>query len=429
MRVLLIAEAANPEWVSVPLIGWCLSRAIAELTSAHLVTQIRNRDAIVSAGLIEHRDFTAIDSERVAAPLWRLGERLRGGRGVGWTTVAAFQSLSYYFFEHLLWRQFGPSIESREFDLVHRITPLSPTTPSTLAARCARAGVPFVLGPLNGGVAWPKEFKTARHEEREWLSYVRSAYKLLPSHKSTLDSSAAILVGSKSTLSQIKKSSQHKCIYLPENAIDADKFPPIEQVVEGNVLRACFVGRLVPYKGPDMVLEAMAPLLRQGRLHLDMIGDGPMMSHLRDYIVRNELETYVTVYGWILHADLHVIMSKSQLLLFPSVREFGGGVILEAMALGLVPVVVNYAGPGELVSDDVGFKLPLGSRAAIVQRLRLTVESICNDRQQLRAKSVAGQAKVRQSFTWKAKARQIMRVYDWVRGRASKPDFQLDEQR
>ena len=48
-RALLIAEAANPEWVSIPLEGWSHSRAIARLCDAHLVTQVRNRDAILSA--------------------------------------------------------------------------------------------------------------------------------------------------------------------------------------------------------------------------------------------------------------------------------------------------------------------------------------------------------------------------------------------
>src|SRR4051812_50081741 len=101
MRVLLIAEAANPEWVSVPLEGWAHARAIAGQVDAHVVTQVRNRAAFLRAGLREGEDFTAIDSERVARLGHRAATLLRGGAGQGWAAGTAAEGPRYRYFERL----------------------------------------------------------------------------------------------------------------------------------------------------------------------------------------------------------------------------------------------------------------------------------------------------------------------------------------
>jgi len=419
MRVLLLAEACNPEWVSVPLEGWSHSRAIAAEVDAHLVTQIRNRDAILRAGLIQGKDFTPIDSEAIEARIYRFGNKIRGGAGKGWTTLAGLSALSYPYFEHLVWKKLGERIRSGEFDVVHRITPLSPTTPSLIAAKCRAAGVPFVLGPLNGGVPWPRHFDTARRKEREWLSYVRGIYKLLPGYHSTRRAASAMIIGSRDTWNQVPANYRSKCVYIPENAIDPARFTKRRTRQPALPLRAIFVGRLVPYKGADMLIEAAAPLVRGGKLTIDIIGDGPQMGDLKELVARERVEAGVTLAGWVEHSKLQDRLVEADLFTFPSIREFGGAVALEAMAVGVVPIVVDYGGPGELVTDQTGWLVPIGSREQIVSHLRGLLNDLTRQPWRIDAKSKAGLARVANGFTWQAKARQVIEVYRWVREPAS----------
>jgi len=426
-RVLLVAEACNPEWVSVPLVGWSLTRAIAARTDAHVVTQVRNAAAFDRAGLKAGRDYTAIDTESVAGPVWKLGERLRGGTGKGWTTLTALSSLMNYEFERRVWATFGREILRGRFDVVHRVTPVSPTVPSLLATDCRRAGVPFVAGPWNGGVPWPTGFDAARRREREWLSYLRGANKLLPGYRSTRRDASALLIGSIDTWKLEPPEAQRKAFYLPENAIDPARFPPrppLRPKPPGAAVRVVFVGRLVPYKGADMLLEAAAPMIRAGTLVLKIIGDGPQMGHLRELIIREQLSDGVELVGWVEHAKVQDHLVHADLFAFPSIREFGGAVALEGMAVGLVPMVVRYGGLGELVTDKTGFLIDMSDRATIIASFRETLQQVIANPELIDARSAPARQRVMEQFTWDVKAQQVVEVYKWVLGqRADKPNW------
>lgn len=416
LRVLIIAESANPEMTSVPLVGWFHAEALSRVVKAHLVTQVRNRQAILRQGWREGIDFTVIDSERVAAPAYRIASRLPGG----WTTKMAVTALTYRYFEYLLWKRFEPELSAGRWDIVHRITPLSPTVPSIIGQRLAKLGIPFVIGPLNGGVPWPKEFEAARRAEKEWLSYVRDAYKLIPGYRGTRKSATAILCGSRDTLKQMPQWCRDKCHYIPENAIDPERF---SKRVEGSVrapMRVAFVGRLVPYKCPDLLLEAAAPLVRDGRAELDIIGDGPLMPKLKAMVAELGIAGGVRLDGWVQHEKLQDRLVQSDVFGFPSIREFGGAVVLEAMALGLVPVVVDYGGPGELVERGAGFKIPLASRGELVVAFRSVLANLSENAGSLRKLGQQARKRAIEQFTWDAKAQAVVKVYrDTMKNRRS----------
>src|SRR6185312_5997919 len=112
--------------------------------------------------------------------------------------------------------------------------------------------------PINGGVPWPKEFRSALRREGEWLSFVRPAHRLMPGYTASRKSATALLAGSTSVWEQLDGYHQ-KTVYVPENGIDPERFAFPETERKPGPLRIAFVGRLVPYKGADMMIDAVAP--------------------------------------------------------------------------------------------------------------------------------------------------------------------------
>ncbi len=421
--MLAIADSCNPEWESIPLVGWSHYHALAALADVHLVTRNWNRPALDRAGLVEGTDYTAIDTEALFKPVQALVTAI-SGPNKGFAMLTALGLPSYILLEYKLWRQFGTRLRAGAFDLVHRITPLSAAMPSPVAARCARIGVPFVLGPLNGALPWPEQFPTLQRQEGEWLSRAREAHRLVPGYRGTRRAAAAIMVGGASAWTDLPARYHPKTVYVPENGIEPSRFPrpPVRtaESYRGRPLRCVFLGRLVPYKGADMLIEAAHPLLAAGRMTLDVIGGGPEMPRLQ--AMAASLGDAVTFAGKTPHGELAPRLQRADLLTFPSVHEFGGAVVLEGMAAGIVPVVVDYGGPAELVSPGSGFKLPLGDRAAIVASLRAVLEAVLADPGQLAELSRRAAERAFGLFTWPAKAEQTMAVYRWALGQAPKPD-------
>ena len=418
---MLIAEACNPAWTSVPLVGFNMASAIAARPNLDvtLVTNARNAADLAGSPLADAADVQFIDTERISGPLYRLGAKLRGGASLGWTTAMALAWPGYVAFEHAVAKRFGPALHRGEFDLIHRLTPLSPALPSPLAGRF---DVPFAIGPINGGLPWPKDYPELRSREREWLSPLRGAVRHLPYWKRTFRRADGILTASGSAEAGLPSRCDAVRLRFPENGIDPERFPIADgwtPPAAGQPFTFVSVGRLVPLKAFDVVLEALAKLDDDSRLVL--IGDGPERKPLLALASRLGVAERVAFRGWMDQHEVARDLAAAQAFVFPSLREFGGGVVLEAMAAGLPSVVVNYGGPGELVSDATGIRVPMAARAELVSSVAEAMQTLRTKPDVAAAMGTAAAAEVRTRHTWTAKAARIAAFYADVLRQAGRP--------
>jgi glycosyltransferase involved in cell wall biosynthesis len=320
-------------------------------------------------------------------------------------------------FEREVFRLFRRQFRDHAFDLIHRITPLSPTMGSPLASL---VDVPMILGPLNGGLPWPKEYPELRRREREWLVPFRKLYKYLPYYRSTYRRLTGVISGSRHTATEVPGYCPGGRFFLPENGVDPRRLPVASGWPEPQGrFRFLTVGRLVPYKGADLILQAMRASAALRSCELRVVGDGPHRAHLEGLAREYGLASNVCFAGWVDQRVVAREFAGCQAFVFPSLREFGGGVVVEAMASGLPSIVVDYGGPGELVTPGCGVLLPLAPREELVTRLRGAMERLALDRPLCRALGGAAAERVRAEFTWPAKAARVVGIYRQVLARGA----------
>jgi len=262
-----------------------------------------------------------------------------------------------------------------------------------------------------------------QYAERDWLSHVRWVYKFMPGYRSTRLYSAAIIVGSKHTYGEMPSWAKEKCVYIPENGVSLERLEFARDRSACLPLRGAFVGRLVPYKGADILLEATANFLRKKQLELDIIGDGPQRPLLEAMVARLGIQSSVRFHGWIPHVEVPNTLRTCDFMALPSIREFGGGVVIESMALGVTPIVADYAGPSELVDEKTGIRVPFHDSKSLVEGMRLAIGRIVGAPEMLDKLGVTARQKARETFTWEAKANQVAAIYAAVLSGATKLPF------
>jgi glycosyltransferase involved in cell wall biosynthesis len=421
LRILLLAPGSNPEGITGALIGYSHAEALARLHAVTLVIRPGTEEAVRR----QQPPFHAIEAislpwlDRIYAWCfhWIFRNDYRS------QVLTAFNYVFCLAFEWRAWRQTQTRIMVGDFDVVLRLLPISSVLPSPFAFFLRRGPIPFVIGPVNGGLPWPRGFSQA-DKQKEWISNLRSFYRFLPFGRSTYRNATAIVAGSSHTYNEFA-AYREKLFFVPgENGIS----PPLYTGVSRNSPRSdrlelIFVGSLVPYKACDLALRAAASLLQMDRARFTVIGDGPERENLEQLTESLGIEKTVSFCGTLHHSEIIQRLGATDVLVFPSVHEFGGAVVFEALAMGAVPVVADFGGPGDIVHADVGFKVPVTNEEDVVLQIEKILAELARDRGLLERLSQQGMRYARECLSWDRKAQITTQILSWATGRGPKPDL------
>ena len=189
---------------------------------------------------------------------------------------------------------------------------------------------------------------------------------------------------------------------LLPHGVDVARFRPSPEPPEPPIALLA-VGRLVPKKGFDVLVDAVARLEVPFRLRI--VGEGPERRRLARRIARAGLVDVVTLEEPLTHDELPKTYQAAHVVVVPSVRDAAGdrdglpNVVLEALACGRTVVASDIAAVGTAVRhDETGLLVPPGDAAALAAAIEHAASS-----PDLRSRlGRAGRACVEQKFDLEA---------------------------
>lgn len=188
------------------------------------------------------------------------------------------------------------------------------------------------------------------------------------------------------SVSQDVQKNFQKALYLNENykvlynTVNSEEIlrkakEKIEAVnFKDSEIKIVAVGKLEENKGFDRLLRITRCLLKEEyKVHLYILGDGPMKSEMKKFIADNHMEQYVELLGYQLNP--YKYMARCDLFICSSYAEGFSTATTEALILGIPVCTVDVAGMKEMLGEnnEYGVIVP-NNENDLYEKIKLLVE-------------------------------------------------------
>lgn len=407
MKVLVSAYGCNPYAGSESYVGWSAIQCLAKDHDLWVLTSGRNRpdfDRAQAEGLVPANVRFSYTSRFRAWPPNLMRARLQDWieyRHYSQDIVALARTLH----------------QSVHFDLAHHVTMATWRVSSPLW----RLGIPLVWGPVGGNERIPLGLYPILSPAAMGFELARTLSSLVsrnsPSVRKCARHAAHILAANPETETLLKqlRGRASGVSLLSQVFYSQSKIAPFTAAAAGRDCQAPLHffagGALEGRKGIALALSALARLKNQGlKFSYHLGGGGSEFNHLSRLTDRLGLRENVVFSHWSGAAYLKEL-GASHAYLLPSLRDSGGITMMEAMLAGCAPIVADCGGPGHIVTETCGWKIPVGSRSSMIDALAGVITTIDRNRELLQHKGSLTAQRITTGFSEEHYGKIINQVY------------------
>jgi glycosyltransferase involved in cell wall biosynthesis len=408
MRIILVADNASTRFGGEAFLAFNYFKLLRRRgVDVKLVVHARNETELHEKfpGDLDRMYF--VRDTLLHRGLYRLGALLPGR--LAFATTGQLAHLAVQLSQRRIVRAL---VAEDAADVVHIPAPVSPKSPSLMWG----LGVPVIIGPLNGGMEYPDAFRHKRGSlSRLAVGIAHSLAELVNVVLPGKRLARLILAANQRTREALPAGLRGQVIELVENAVDFSIWNRRgSSRTHSGPVQFVFVGRLVDWKGLDILLEAFNAVFQTDSVALNIIGDGPMREAWQSLALKMGLASSIRFSGFMSQEECARNLEESDVFVLPSLFECGGAVVLEAMAMELPVIATAWGGPTDYLDENCGVLIAPHSRETLVDGFADAMRRLARSPELRNRMGLAGGRRARELFDWEKKIDQILQIYQLI---------------
>lgn len=397
--ILVSAYGCEPLKGSESGVGWNWVLQMAKHNKLFIITRANNKEPIeayLPEDIKGNVEFYYYDAPRY---IKRLKNKARG--------------LYFYYF---CW-QIGivpivkKLLKEKEFDYTMHLTFGSMWMPTFLPF----FKVPFIWGPVGGGDCEPKSFlKVLPLKQRimQNARYLMNALSVINPMMIPALRATTILARTPNTAKVFPHFLQKKVRVILETAMEKEIFEhKRSERPNDKIIRMITTGRLLPNKNILTAVRALRYIPEDMKVCLTIVGSGYQKKQIEDEAKAYGITDKIRIVHEIPRAEVLNMLEQSDIFLFPSLREGGSWSLMEAMAIGLPVVCLDWAGMAISTDDSCAIRLPVTNPEQMPKDMAAAIIKLIDNPELRKQMGEAGRRRIKEVFNWEVKGQYMENLF------------------
>ncbi len=375
-RILILAAACNPYKGSDFKVGWGRVQETAKYFDTWVICGAWDREDI-SRYHEEHGEHPFLHFCFVEEQWFE--RLLKRRRPLFYTNF-----LPYHLWHRRAYKVAASLQEKLRFDLTHQVTLIGYREPGYLWKLAA----PFIWGPVGGTQNYPWRFLISAGFPGAVLEGCRSVVnwlqlRLSPRVRRAARKAACFLAANSQVKRDFERVHGIKATVLLETGLSEVTPAKALNLKPHRPLRLLWSGDFKHHKALHLLLWALSRLPRDMPYELRILGKGPLKVRWQQLSRRLGVEDRCRWLGWLTLEEAMAHYEWANVLVFTSLRDTSGNVVLEALSYGVPVICLDHQGVGDIVTSECGVKIPVTTPERVIAGLEEAINALAADKERL----------------------------------------------